>query len=451
MVVLRPQTGLEIDGFQLGAELHRGGFSTVWQVSHPDHTVALVMKIPRVSQGLASASIVGFEVEQMILPRLSGPHVPRLIAQGDFDPMAYLVTERIAGSSLRERMSRAPLPLPEVLDLAQRLAQALHDLHRQSVIHLDLKPENLMQRPSGEVVFIDFGLSRHDTLPDLLAEEYALPLGTFPYIAPEQLLRQRHDLRSDLFAFGVMLYQMLTGVLPFGKPAGFEQARARLWQDPVPPRALRSDIPEWLQEITLRALEVDPEARYQSAAQMLFDLANPHQLRLTARGLKLARDPWHHVARRWWRRRRLQGFAAPVAVAPQSQSAPHLVVALDLSPAHEALSEALLLEVKRLLRHAPQARVSCLSVMSPKAAPRALAQLLALRAWGLRLGLREDRLHFVILQHDDPAEALLGFCAQTSCDHILIGAGLSGFGKVAATVAGQAGCSVSLIRRPQGA
>jgi eukaryotic-like serine/threonine-protein kinase len=448
-MVLRPETGLEIDGFRLGAELHRGGFSTVWEVQHPKISAPMVMKVPRVSKGLSSASIVGFEVEQMIMPRLSGPHVPRLIGQGGFDPLAYIVTERIAGTSLQARIAHAPLALPEVLDLAQRLAQALHDLHRQSVIHLDLKPENLMQRPSGEVVFIDFGLSRHDALPDLLAEEYAIPLGTFPYIAPEQLLRQRHDLRSDLFAFGVMLYQMLTGVLPFGKPAGFEQARARLWQDPVPPRALRSDIPEWLQEITLRALEVDPEARYQSAAQLMFDLANPHQLRLTARGLKLARDPWHHVARRWWGRRRLQGFAPPSALPAQSLRAPHVVVALDLSPAHEDIAERVLHAAKQLLHHHPQARVSCVAVLPPEAGSRALAQLLALSAWGLRLGLREDRLSFVILQNSDAATALLEFCAANATDQILLGAGLARLGAVAGAVAAQARCSVSLIRAPQ--
>ena len=449
-MVLRPETGLEIDGFRLGAELHRGGFSTVWAVSHPKMTTPMVMKVPRVSKGISSAAIVGFEVEQMIMPRLAGPHVPRLIAQGAFEPLAYIVTERISGASLLDRIAKAPLPLAEVLDLAKSVAQALHDLHRQSVIHLDLKPENLMQRPSGEVVFIDFGLSRHDTLPDLLAEEFALPLGTLPFIAPEQLLRQRHDLRSDLFALGVMLYQMLTGVLPFGQPTGFEQARVRLWQDPMPPRALRADIPEWLQEITLRALEADPEARYQSAAQLLFDLANPHQVRLSARGLKLARDPWHLVARRWWRRRGLQSFAPLQAVAAQKHQAPHLVVGLDLTPAHESLTDAVLLDVKRLLVLQPQARVSCVTVIAPetpsRAQPGALAQVLAMRAWALRLGLREDRLNLVVLQHADPAAALIGFCQASPSDHIVLGAGVSELGSVAAKVARLAPCSVSLIR-----
>jgi serine/threonine protein kinase len=92
------------------------------------------------------------------------------------------------------------------------------DLHRQHVIHLDLKPENFLQRKTGEMVMVDFGLSRHDQLPDLLAEEFTIPMGTYPYIAPEQYLRCRDDPRSDLFALGAMLYALATGRNPWGTP-----------------------------------------------------------------------------------------------------------------------------------------------------------------------------------------------------------------------------------------
>jgi hypothetical protein len=140
------------------------------------------------------------------------------------------------------------------------------------------------------MVCIDFGLSRHDELPDLLDEEFTIPMGTFPYIAPEQYLRRRDDLRSDLFALGAMIYEGATGKMPFGKPETLKGVRKRLWRDPVPPRAIDPMIPEWLQEIILRALEVDPAKRYQSAAQMLFDLQHPQQVRLTERGRKIAPD-----------------------------------------------------------------------------------------------------------------------------------------------------------------
>src|SRR5690606_8329545 len=138
--------------------------------------------------------IVGFEVEQMIMPRLTGPHVPRVVAEGDFARMPYIVTERIPGDSFLALFRTAPRPLDEVTALAVRMATGVHELHKQHVIHLDLKPANLMLRETGEVVFVDFGLSRHDHLPDLLAEEFRIPMGTYPYIAPEQYLHARDDL-----------------------------------------------------------------------------------------------------------------------------------------------------------------------------------------------------------------------------------------------------------------
>ena len=116
------------------------------------------------------------------------------------------------------------------------MVAAVADLHRQHVIHLDLKPENFLQRKTGEMVMVDFGLSRHDQLPDLLAEEFTIPMGTYPYIAPEQYLRCRDDLRSDLFALGAMLYALATGRNPWGTPETLRGVRKRLWRDPEPPR-----------------------------------------------------------------------------------------------------------------------------------------------------------------------------------------------------------------------
>ncbi|MFD1809010.1 serine/threonine protein kinase [Gemmobacter lanyuensis] len=177
---VRPQTGLDIDGFTLGEKLHEGGFATIWEVTHPLYRTPLVMKVPKILDGYDGPTIVGFEVEQMILPRLTGPHVPKVYGVGDFSVMPYVVTERIPGESLLVRFRDAPLPVSDAIELAARMADALHDLHRQHVIHLDLKPENFLQRPSGEMVLVDYGLSRHDQLPDLLAEEFTIPMGTFP-------------------------------------------------------------------------------------------------------------------------------------------------------------------------------------------------------------------------------------------------------------------------------
>ena len=210
-------SGAVIDGFTVGECVHHGGMATLWSVTHPDITMPLLMKIPRVSEGEDPAAIVSFEMEQMLLPRLSGPHVPACFGTGDFARQAYVVIERIPGQTLYSRLEQLPLNYEEARGIVQKIALALADLHRQNVIHHDIKPSSIMFRPSGEVVLIDFGLSHHNQLPDLLQEEFRLPYGTAPYMAPERLLGVRDDPRSDLFSLGVLLYFFTTGVRPFGE------------------------------------------------------------------------------------------------------------------------------------------------------------------------------------------------------------------------------------------
>jgi eukaryotic-like serine/threonine-protein kinase len=464
MMQVRPHEGLVIDGFTLGARLHTGGFATIWDVTHPDHTEPMVMKVPTILDGDDGPTIVGFEVEQMIMPRLTGPHVPRVIGVADFAVMPYIVTERIPGASALALFKRAPRPVSEVIEVAARMAAAVDDLHCQHVIHLDLKPANFLQRPDGDMVLVDYGLSRHDLLPDLLAEEFTIPMGTFPYIAPEQYLRERGDLRSDLFALGAMIYELATGRLPFGDPVRLSGVRKRLWRDAVPPRAIRADIPEWLQEIILRALEVDPVARYQSAAQMMFDLAHPVQVRLTARAHKMAADGAMTVFRRWRARRRLRAFEAPPAMASQMARAPILMVAVDLSPDMEMLAGQVCQSVQRMLMIQPDARVACVNVI--KTARIGIdqgtddagnnlhvARLVGLRTWAQGIALADDRLTFAVLENPDPAAALIDYAAANRVSHILMGARGSStarrfLGSVSAKVVAEAACSVTVIRLP---
>ena len=176
------QPGAVIDGFTIGECVHSGGMATLWSVTRPDIAAPLLMKVPRVSEGEDPAAIVSFEMEQMILPRLSGPHVPACYAAGDFMRQAYVVIEVIPGTTLYSRLGELPLSYQEASAIAGKIATALADLHRQNVIHHDIKPSSIMFRPSGEAVLIDFGLSHHNQLPDLLQEEFRLPYGTAPYI-----------------------------------------------------------------------------------------------------------------------------------------------------------------------------------------------------------------------------------------------------------------------------
>src|ERR1700686_193629 len=333
-------SGAVIDGFTIGERVHSGGMATLWGGTRPDIAAPLLMKIPRVSEGEDPAAIVSFEMEQMIVPRLSGPHVPGCFGSGDFGKQPYVVIERIPGKTLYDRLGELPIPYEEARDIGGKIATALADLHRQNVIHHDIKPSSIMFRASGECVLIDFGLLHHNLLPDLLQEEFRLPYGTAPYMAPEGLLGRRDDPRSDLFSLGVLLYFFTTGVRPFGEGETLRAMRRRLWRDPHPPRKLRADYPLWLQEIVLRCLEIEPVWRHPTAQQLAFELAYPEQVKLTARSERAKRDPLSTV----WRRRFNRGLTQPRPksdLAAQLASGPIIAVALDTAEGSGPLNKGL--------------------------------------------------------------------------------------------------------------
>ena len=456
----RIEKGLVLDGFTLVAPLKLGGMAQIWEVTREGDDLPLVMKIPLILDGDDPTMIVGFEMEQMILPRLSGPHVPRFVAAGDFAHQPHIVMERITGGSLYERMTGAPFAAAEVARIGLAVAHALCDLHRQDVLHLDVKPANVLFREDGTAVMVDFGLARHRRLPDLLAEEFRLPIGTAPYMAPEQVLRARDDPRSDVFALGCVLYEMTTGRQPFGDPRGSRRLRKRLWWDPWPPRALRPDCPAWLQEIILRCLAVDPAGRYPTMAQLAFDLAHPGQVRLTAAASRMRRDGRIERLRRWFR---AAGAERPPPPALDGETAaPIVLVAVDLSADYCAVADAVRAMTGRMLTLLPGARLACVNVLRLKrlgiddttdGEGRALhvARLIQLRAWAAPLGLPAEAISFHVLESTDPAEAIVTHARENHVDQVIMGArGQSGtrryLGSVSAQVTAEAPCTVTVVR-----
>jgi len=455
------EPGAVIDGFTIAERVHSGGMATLWSVTRPDILAPLLMKIPRVSEGEDPAAIVSFEMEQMIMPRLSGPHVPACYATGDFARQAYVVMERIPGKTLYSRLGDLPLGYEEARVIAGKIAAALADLHRQNVIHHDVKPSSIMFRPSGEAVLIDFGLSHHNQLPDLLQEEFRLPYGTAPYMAPERLLGVRDDPRSDLFSLGVLLYFFTTGVRPFGESETLRGMRRRLWRDPYPPRKLRADYPLWLQEVVLRCLEIEPAWRYPTASQLAFELAHPGQIKLTGRAERVNRDPITTV----WRRRFNGNVTQPrdkSDVAAQLAAGPIVAIALDLTEGSAALNEALRVTAERILATLPSARLACVNVLKlgrvtidrtldEEGKNKHVDRLVTLRHWASPLKLNESRLTVHVLEAIDPAAAILEFAEANHVDHIVIGARQHSLsrtllGSASAKVAAEATCTVTVVR-----
>ena len=455
--------GMVLDGFRLDEHLSTGGMAQIWAVTREGDPTPLVMKVPLLRDSDDPVPIVAFEVERMILPRLTGPHVPRFVAAGDFDVQPYLVMERIGGASLKARLDEVPLPWREVVEIGTNVAKALHDLHRQHVIHLDVKPSNVMVRETGEAVLIDYGFAHHEHLPDLLAEEFREPFGTTPYMAPEQVLQDRSDPRSDLFALGVMLYFLVAGERPFGTPRG-RQIRDRLWRDPVPPRALNPECPPWLQEVILHCLEVDPRDRYATAAQLALDMEHPDQIRLTSRAERVERDSGLGLVRRWMKARQAKTLP-PATASAQLEQAPIIMAAVDLSPGNEELARALCRLVKRIISLEPQARIACVNVLKlsriavdilEDAQGRSLhiQRLVQLKQWGEALDVPAHRITFSVLEAADPAAALVEYARRNNVDHIVIGARASSslrryLGSVSSQVVAEAPCSVTVVRTPR--
>ncbi len=459
------ELGAIIDGFRIEECVHQGGMATLWRVSRAGETMSLLMKVPKIAEGEDPAAIVSFEMEQMILPRLSGVHVPRFVAAGDFAVQPYIVIERIPGKSLVKRLSRLPLSYAEVVDVGLKIAVALDDLHRQHVIHLDVKPSNIMFRETGEAVLLDFGLSHHGQLPDLMQEEFRLPFGTAPYMSPEQLLGVRNNSRSDLFALGVLLYFFSTGIRPFGESETMYGMRRRLWRDPIPPRQLEPDYPAWLQEIVLRCLEVEPAWRYPTAAQLAFEFSHPGQVKLTKRSERLKRDSLTTVLRRRFNKDHTRSISALPAVASQISSAPIVAVAIDFADGSAPLNDALRTTAERILATLPSARLACLNVLKlgritldstldERGHNKQIERLVALKHWAEPLKLENHRLTAHVLEAIDPANAILEFAQANRIDHILIGARQNSLlrallGSVSAKVAAEAPCTVTIVRPPR--
>lgn len=455
--------GSEVDGFHVCERIHEGGMAVLYRVEREGEEFPMLMKAPRLEFGTHPSCYVGFEVEQMILEVLSGPHVPRWVSKGSLQDTPYIVMEYVEGKSLHEYAGFAPLPAEQAARLIAALATAVHDLHRQEVIHLDIKPANVLYRSSGVAVLVDFGLAHHAHFPDLVEEEFHQPVGTSAYISPEQVMGNRTDTRSDLFALGVILYQLCTGRLPYGEPASLSGFRRRLFLEPLPPRRWVPDLPPWMQEIILHCLEIDAGKRYASAAQLAFDLIHPEQVPLTGRATRGTRAGLSTIIRRWWRSWQAK---PPLATDPTRHlaHAPQILVALDAGAGQDALLRAILASVRGAAAADANSRILCVTVLEPDISTEQESgheiayslytrKLVALHHWAAELRLPASRLRFHVLEGANVAATLTDYARQNHVDQIIMGARNSSMlrrilGSVSSRVVAEAPCTVTVVRLP---
>ena len=459
--------GAEIDGFTIEECIHSGGMAHIYRVRYTegarDPGFPLAMKVPRMTAGDGAETIVSFEVEYQIMQVLSGSHVPRFVAAGDLEHVPYLVMEYVHGRTLEHWLDAPQRPAPEELArLGAAVALAVHSLHQQNTVHLDLKPANVLMREDGSAVLLDFGLSCNALYPDLLAEQLRKAVGSPAWIAPEQVVGVRGDPRSDIFAVGVMLYELATGELPFGAPRTDGGLRQRLWMDPPPPRKLRPDLPEWLQEVILRCLEPEAAKRYPSAAHLAFDLRHPEQVTVTERGHNTVGTGFRTHFKRWLKAAGMHYQPSPLP-SHQIEEVPIVMVAVPHKDVSDATLYSLRPAVARSLGTRQGARLACVTVISPgqtstsnEASSETSVQrkfIAYLRQWAQPLDLPGQQTSYHVLESGDVAQALLNYAVGNEVSVIVMGAATHGLktqrfvATVPIKVAMDAPCTVILVKQ----
>jgi serine/threonine protein kinase len=297
----------------------------------------------------------------------------------------------------------------------------------------------------------------------LLAEEFRKAVGSPIWIAPEQVVGVRGDPRSDVFAIGVMLYQLATGETPFGEPATTAGMRQRLWMDPAPPRKRRADLPEWLQEIILRCLEPEADRRYGSASLLAFDLSHVDQVAITDRGRQLEGTGfWTHF-KRWVRAAGKDYQPSSLPSSRRVEEVPIVMVAIPHQDVSDATLYSLREAVARSLGLRPGARLACVTVISPSAASTTDSErsettlrrqhITRLKQWAEPLDMSGHQASFHVLESGDVAEVLLRYAETNNVNMIIMGAATHGLqmqrfvATVPIKVAMQAPCTVILVKQ----
>ena len=270
--------GDQLDHYRIENLVARSGMASIFRGTDTRNGAQVAIKIPHPEVESDPVNYDRFHREQDIGLKMDHPGVMKVMADPDRSQI-YMVMERVSGRLLREiQRDERKLPPERAVRIAVGIAEALDYIHTRGVIHRDLKPENIMVSSDDHVKLIDFGIAGQQGARRLTFSKLSQLMGTPDYISPEQVKGKRGDGRSDIYSLGVMLYEMLTGEVPFRGPNAFAIMNDRLLNNPVPPRELDPAISPQLQEIIYRALERDPKNRYGSARELIWDLTHHEEV-----------------------------------------------------------------------------------------------------------------------------------------------------------------------------
>lgn len=273
--------------YRIEAKLGSGGMGSVSLVTDLDTGDARALKILHQPPHGAGNAAERFRREAGILRRIDHPLIPRIHEAGIHHDQMYLVTDYVEGESLRHAIwRRGRFPADEVVRIASVIAEGLDVAHHLGVIHRDIKPDNVMLTTGDEVRLLDFGIAREVGLGANSITGSGILVGTPEYMSPEQFLGDRVDARSDIYSLGVLMFELVTGQIPFTADTPVAMGLMHTQEAPPSPRMIQSDVPVWLNRIILKCLEKEKENRYPTTGDLASDLTRTREKRQPYRRLR---------------------------------------------------------------------------------------------------------------------------------------------------------------------
>lgn len=272
------ESGDTLDHYRIEAVVAHSGMAVLYRATDLNSGAQVAIKIPLPEMEADPVLLERFKREQEIGLSVDHPGVVKTFADEQRSRL-YMVIEWVDGRLLRTILNEAKkLPTERSVKITLGICDALDYMHKRGIVHRDLKPENVMVFLDDEIKLIDFGIAMKEDARRLTFVNVSSLLGTPDYISPEQVKGGRGDQRSDIYSVGIILYEMLTGVVPFSGPNPLAVMNARVLNDVKPPRELNSEISPELEEIMFRALEREPRHRYATASEMMWDLEHQEQV-----------------------------------------------------------------------------------------------------------------------------------------------------------------------------